>query len=51
VELYELKDDFRVAERALEYLPDSRERSLAFTNLEQAFMWAEKALERHGSTS
>jgi len=29
--------------------PDSREKSLAKTNLEQAVMWANKAIAIHGS--
>lgn len=29
-------------------VPDSRERSLAFTKLEEAIMWANKGLSRHG---
>lgn len=29
------------------YCPESREKSLAFTNLEQAVMWAKVAIERN----
>lgn len=29
-------------------VPDSREQSLAFTKLEEAVMWANKGLSRHG---
>lgn len=29
-------------------LPNSRERALALTNLEQSFMWAAQAILRHG---
>lgn len=32
----------------LEVAPDSRERSLALTSLEQAIMWANKGISRHG---
>ncbi len=38
-ELAELIDDLA---------PPSRERSLAFTNLEQTIMWANAAVARHG---
>ena len=30
------------------YVPDSREKSLAFTKLEESIMWANKGLSRHG---
>ncbi len=31
------------------YAPDSREKSLAITSLEEAVMWANAAVARHGS--
>lgn len=34
------------AERLEDLCPDSREKSLAFTNLEQAVMWANAAIAR-----
>ena len=36
-----------MAEFMEEVVPDSRERSLAFTNLEQAVMWANAAIARN----
>ncbi len=37
---------FRVALLFEQYCPESREKSLAFTNLEQAMIWAKLAIER-----
>lgn len=39
-----LRAAFETAEQALETLPASREKALALTNLEQALMWAGKAI-------
>lgn len=36
-----------LAQEILDYAPDSRERSLALTNLEQAMFWANAAIARH----
>ena len=46
-------DGLRIAAESLEscikvYCPVSREKSLAMTNLEQAVMWANKAIAIHG---
>ena len=49
----EIYDDFRSAARRAAYLiddncPDGREKSLAFTKLEEAVMWANASIARHG---
>lgn len=50
VQTYEaLRQDFKnLAAFIDEYCPDSREKSLAFTNLEQALMWAVASIARDG---
>ena len=39
---------FHIAVLFEKHCPESREKSLAFTNLEQAVMWAKLAIERNG---
>lgn len=46
---YEIKDKaYALAVSIWNNVPDSREQSLAFTKLEEAVMWANKGLSRHG---
>lgn len=46
---YEVKHRaYKLASAIYNYIPESRERSLAFTKLEEAIMWANKGLSRHG---
>lgn len=49
-ELYQrLRDEAKaLAESIDEAAPDSREKSLAITSLEQAVFWANAAIARHG---
>jgi hypothetical protein len=44
VQINALKGEFVAVERVLLDLPGNRERALALTNLEQASMWATKAI-------
>lgn len=39
---------YELAEAIYNYVPDSREQSLAFTKLEEAIMWANKGLSKYG---
>ncbi len=39
-----MKDQFLLLEKIINGAPDSRERALAYTRLEEAFMWATKAI-------
>ena len=43
-----LKNAKHLANLINEYCPESREKSLAFTNLEQAIMWANASIARQG---
>ena len=50
-EIYEqLRASIKVAAVLInELCPESRERSLAFTKLEEAVMWANASIARHGT--
>lgn len=44
----ELRSNFKFVARSIDSLcPDSREKSLAFTNLEQSLMWAIASIARN----
>lgn len=44
-----LRADFKETAKQIDHLcPDSREKSLALTNLEQALMWAVASIARDG---
>lgn len=42
--IQEVREAFGKLGELIETLPDNRERSVAFTNLEQAAMWANRAV-------